>query len=73
MNNDKLVVCHTARTEWQAQLIKEILENYGVPVILGADVSPFPAVGSSFSEVRITVRQSDLRRAQEIIADHFAT
>jgi Zn-dependent M32 family carboxypeptidase len=72
MNDDKLVVCHTAGTEWQAQLIKEILENNGIPVLLGVDVSPFPAVGSSFGDVRITVRQRDLRRAQEIIADYFA-
>ncbi|MCD5417905.1 DUF2007 domain-containing protein [Candidatus Bipolaricaulota bacterium] len=73
MDNDKLVVCHTAKAEWQAQLIKGMLENCGIPVVLVADVTPYPAVGSSLTDVRITVRQCDLRRAQEIIADYSAT
>ncbi len=68
-----LVLCHKVWEESKAQLIKGLLEDFGIPVNLVTHVPPsvLPITVDGLSEVRIMVRPRDLRRAKEIVLDYF--
>lgn len=68
-----LVLCHKVWGEPKAMLIKGLLVDFGIPVNLVTHVPPsiFPMAVDGLAEVRIMVRESDLSRAREIIAEYF--
>ena len=68
-----LVHCHSIWGEPKAQLIKSLLEDFGIPVNLlrHAPPSVYPIAVDGLGEVRIMVRARDLSRAREIIGDYF--
>lgn len=68
-----LVLCHTVWGEPKAMLIKGLLEDFNIPVNLVAHVpqSVLPMTIDGLAEVRIMVRERDLSRAKEIIAEYF--
>jgi tRNA (pseudouridine54-N1)-methyltransferase len=69
-----LVLCHKVWEQAKAQLIRGLLEDFGIPVNLVTHVPPsvLPITVDGLSEVRIMVRPRDLRRAREIVWDYFA-
>jgi tRNA (pseudouridine54-N1)-methyltransferase len=68
-----LVLCHRVWEESKAQLIKGLLEDFGIQVNLVTHVPPsvLPITVDGLSEIRVMVRSRDLRRAKEIILDYF--
>lgn len=68
-----LVLCHKVWGEAKAFLIKGLLEDFGIPANLGGHVPQgiMPMALDGLAEVRIMVRETDLLRAKEIIADYF--
>jgi tRNA (pseudouridine54-N1)-methyltransferase len=68
-----LVLCHKVWGEPKAMLIKGLLEDFNIPVNLVAHVpqSVLPMTIDGLAEVRIMVRERDLSRAKEIIAEYF--
>lgn len=68
-----LVLCHKVWGEPKAILIKGLLEDFRIPVNLVSHVPPsiFPMALDGLSEVRLMVRERDLRRAREVITDYF--
>ncbi len=70
---EELVLCHKVWGEPKALLIKGLLEDFGIPVNLVTQAPPsvYPMAVDGMAEVRIMVRQSDLARAREVIADYF--
>lgn len=71
--NEDLVLGHKVWGEPKAQLIKGLLEDFGIPVnlVMHAPPSVYPMAVDGLAEVRIMVRARDLQRAREIIADYF--
>ena len=72
-SHSDLVLCHKVWGEPKALLIKGLLEDFGIPVNLTGHVPAgiLPMVVNGLAEVRITVRERDLERAKQIIADYF--
>jgi len=68
-----LVVSHVVWGEPKAQLIKGLLEDFGIPVNLVGDVpaSVYPFSLDGLAKLRIMVRPRDLERARSIIRDYF--
>lgn len=68
-----LVLCHKVWGDPKALLVKGLLEDFGIPVNLVGHVPPglFPMALDGLAEVRLMVREQDLERAKEIIADYF--
>jgi len=68
-----LVVCHVVWGEPKAQLIKGLLEDFGIPINLVGDVpaSIYPFSLDGLAKLRIMVRPRDLERARGIIRDYF--
>jgi hypothetical protein len=56
----------------EAQMIEEMLRNNGIECTLQGDVvsTPWPTV-SDLDEVRVFVRRSDSKRAQELVEGYF--
>jgi tRNA (pseudouridine54-N1)-methyltransferase len=71
--DEDLALCHIASGEPKAQMIKSLLEDFGIPVNLVAHVPPalIPVTFDGLADVRIMVRPGDLARAQQIIRDYF--
>ena len=70
---EDLALCHIVSGEPKAQMIKNLLEDFGIPTNLVAHVPPalIPVTFDGLADVRIMVRESDLARAQQIIRDYF--
>jgi len=68
-----LVHCHSVWGEPKAQLIKSLLEDFDIPVNLlrHAPPSVYPIAIDGMGEVRIMVRERDLAKARQVIADYF--
>jgi len=68
-----LAVCHVVWGEPKAQLIKGLLEDFGIPANLVGDVpaSVYPFSLDGLAKRRIMVRERDLERARSIIRDYF--
>jgi tRNA (pseudouridine54-N1)-methyltransferase len=71
--NDVLVLCHKVWGEPKAQMIKGLLDDFGIPVnlVMHAPPSIYPMAVNGLAEVRIMVRPRDLPKAHEIIGDYF--
>ena len=71
--DEHLVLCHIASGEPKAQMIKSLLEDFGIPTNLVAHVPPalIPVTFDGLADVRIMVRSTDFARAQQIIRDYF--
>jgi Putative prokaryotic signal transducing protein len=54
----------------EAEMVKDILESGGVPVtILSSKVSPYPVNIGKMGEVRVLVREEDIRKANEVLEE----
>ena len=71
--NDDLVLAHKVWGEPKAQMIKGLLEDFGIPanLVTHAPPSVYPMAIDGLAEVRIMVRSRDLRQVRQIIADYF--
>ena len=71
--NEDLVLAHKVWGEPKAQMIKGLLEDFGIPVNLVTHAPPsvYPMAIDGLAEVRIMVRSRDLRQVRQIIADYF--
>jgi hypothetical protein len=53
----------------EAEIIKDLLESGGIPVVLrSAKVTPYPVNLGKMGEVKIIVKKSDKERAEQVIA-----
>jgi tRNA (pseudouridine54-N1)-methyltransferase len=71
--NEDLALAHKVWGEPQAQMIKGLLEDFGIPANLVTHATPsvYPMVLDGLAEVRIMVRSRDLEQARQVIADYF--
>ena len=54
----------------EAEMIKDILESGGIPVVIrSAKVSPYPVNVGKMGEVKVLVREEDLEMALSLIKD----
>jgi hypothetical protein len=53
----------------EAEIIKDILESGGIPVVLrSSKVSPYPVNIGKMGEIKVLVRKEDKETAEEVIA-----
>lgn len=53
----------------EAEIIKDLLESGGIPVVLrSAKVTPYPVNLGKMGEVKIIVKENDRERAEQVIA-----
>ena len=67
--SEKLIEVYKSASDMEAQVIKGLLESYGIPCLLKSKVAPSVhmfAVGS-MGEVRVMVRDSMAEEARELI------
>ncbi len=71
--DEDLVLAHKVWGEPKAQMIKGLIEDFGIPanLVMHAPPSVYPMAVDGLAEVRIMVRAGDLRRVRQIIADYF--
>ncbi len=69
----ELVLCHRVWGDPKAQLVKNLLDDFGIPATITshASQSHLPLIVDGLGEMRIMVFDRDLHRAREIIADYF--
>jgi len=54
--------------EMEAEMIKDLLESGGIPVVLrSAKVRPYPVSIGRMGEIKLLVREADLEAAGEVI------
>jgi len=65
----KLVEVYKSASEMEAQVIKGLLESYGIPCLLKSNAAPSVHVFTvdGMGEVRVMVQDSMLARAKELI------
>ena len=65
----KLVEVYKSTNEMEAQVIKGLLESYGIPCLLKSNAAPSVHVFTvdGMGEVRVMVQDSMLARARELI------
>ena len=68
-NEEKLTEVYKTTNEMEAQVIKGLLESYGIPCVLRSNAAPsvFTFTVDGMGEVRIMVRDSMAGRAKELI------
>ena len=68
-NSRKMVEVYRAAGEMEAQVIKGLLENYGVPCLLKSNAAPsvHMFVVDGMGEVRVMVWESMAEKARELI------
>ena len=66
---DKLVEVYKAGNEMEAQVIKGLLESYGIPCLLKSNAAPSVHMFTinGMGEVRVMVWDSDAEKARELI------
>jgi len=69
----ELVTCHKVWGQPKAQLIRGLLEDFGIRSNLVSQAAPshLPVNVDGLGEIRIMVLERDLLRARQIIADYF--
>lgn len=66
--DDKWVDLLVTYDFFEAQMIKDLLESGGIPVVLKSmKISPYPVNIGKIGEVRVQVREKDRDRAEEVI------
>jgi len=70
-NNEKLVQVYKAANEMEAQVIKGLLESYGIPCLLKTHgtQSVFAITVDGMSEVKVMVWDSMVARARGLIKE----
>jgi len=54
--------------EMEAEMIKDLLESGGIPVVIrSAKVRPYPVSIGKMGEIKLLVRRSDLEAAEAVI------
>jgi hypothetical protein len=68
-NKEDLVEVYHARNQMEAQVIKGLLESFGIPCILKSNAAPSVHLLTvdGMSEVRIMVLESQAGQAKELI------
>lgn len=66
---EKLVEVYKASGEMEAQVIKGLLESYGIPCLLKSNAAPSVHIFSvnGMGEVKVMVWDADLAEARELI------
>ncbi len=67
--SEKLIEVYKSASDMEAQVIRSLLESYGIPCLLKSKVAPSVhmfAVGG-MGEVRVMVRDSMVEKARELI------
>jgi hypothetical protein len=65
---EKWVVIFTTYDPVEAEIIKDLLESGGIPVIIRTSkVSPYPVNIGKMGEVKILVREQDKDEAEKVI------
>jgi hypothetical protein len=74
IKNDKLVEVYKARTEMEAQVIRGMLESFGVPSVLRSNAAPSVHMFTmdGLSEVKVMVLESKAGEARELILNKDA-
>ena len=67
--NEKLVAVYRASGEMEAQVIKSLLESYGIPCLLKSVAAPsvHPLAVDGMGEVKVMVRESMVEQARGLI------
>ncbi len=68
-DSEKLIEVYKSASDMEAQVIRGLLESYGIPCLLKSKVAPSVhmfAVGG-MGEVRVMVRDSMVEKARELI------
>jgi len=75
MNESETAVLMTTQDDGEAELVRGLLEGYGIPVQVVSDVthSVYPLTVDGLGEVRILVALDDLERARQILDAHRKT
>ena len=70
----RIIVVHRIWSDAEAQIIKGILEFYGIPVCLARDLSHslYPLTVDGLGETRVLVPDSASEEARQILAGHLA-
>lgn len=68
-SSEKMVQVYHARTEMEAQVIKSLLESYGIPCFLKSNAAPsvHTFTMDGMGEVRIMVLESLADKARDLI------
>jgi hypothetical protein len=65
---EKWVVIFTTYDPLEAEIIKDLLESGGIPVIIrSSKVMPYPVNIGKMGEVKILVREEDKAEAEKVI------
>lgn len=66
--SEEWVVVFVTYDSLEAEMIKDLLESGGIPVVLrSSKVSPYPVNIGKMGEIKIMVRKEDEDTAQEVI------
>jgi len=67
--NEKLVEVYKAKGESQAEIIKGLLESFGIPSILKSNAAPsaFQFTVDDMGEYKVMVREQDVEVARGLI------
>ncbi len=70
-NNEKIVEVYQARGEMEAQVIKGLLESYGVPCFLKSTAAPsvHTFTVNGMGEVKVMVRASMAEKAKKLVRE----
>ena len=71
IKNDKLVEVYKARTEMEAQVIRGLLESFGIPSVLKSNSAPSVHMFTmdGLAEVKVMVLASTADEAKRLILD----
>jgi Putative prokaryotic signal transducing protein len=65
---EKWIVVFTTYDPVEAEIIKDLLESGGIPVVVrSSKVSPYPVNIGKMGEVKILVREEDKETAERVI------
>jgi Putative prokaryotic signal transducing protein len=68
--HEKWVVIFTTYDPLEAEIIKDLLESGGIPVVVrSSKVSPYPVNIGKMGEVKILVREADKAEAEKVIKE----
>ncbi|WP_333654895.1 putative signal transducing protein [Dissulfurispira sp.] len=66
--SDEWVVVFVTYDPIEAEIIKDLLESGGIPVVLrSSKVSPYPVNISKMGEIKVLVREEDKETAEKVI------
>lgn len=66
---DEIVIVKTYDHDWEAYMAKDVLENAGIPAIIGNEIfgSLYPVGFNSIGGITVSVRRGDLERARGVL------